>query len=67
MTATTADDLRTNLMGAWTLQSYEARSIDASDVTCPVGVDTEGIIMDTADGYMALNLARANALNKTWR
>ena len=35
-----------------------------SDVTCPVGVDAEGIIMDTADGYMALDPARANALHQ---
>ena len=39
MTTTTADDLRTNLIGAWALQSYEARSIDGSNVTYPLGVD----------------------------
>jgi hypothetical protein len=35
MTATTADDLRTNLTGAWKLQSYEDRSIDRSNVPTP--------------------------------
>jgi hypothetical protein len=63
---TTADGLRTNLIGAWTLQSYEARSIDGSNVTYPL-VAAERIIMDTTDGYMALDPARANALTRTWR
>ena len=45
MTATTADDLRTNLIGAWTLQSYEARSIDGSELIYPLGIDAQGIIM----------------------
>ena len=67
MTATTADDLRTNLIGAWTLLSYEARSFDGSNVTYPLGIDAERIIMDTTDGYMALDPARANAVTKTWR
>ena len=52
MSATTADDLRTNLTGAWVLQSYEARSIDGSDVTYPLGVNSRGIIMYTPDGYI---------------
>jgi hypothetical protein len=53
MTATTTDDLRTNLIGAWTLQSYEARSIDGSNETNPLGVDAKGIIMYIPDGYVA--------------
>ena len=59
MTATTADDLRTNLIGAWTLQSYEARSIVGSDVMYPLGVDAQGIIMYTPDGYMSAQLMRS--------
>jgi hypothetical protein len=35
MTATTADDLRTNLIGAWALQSYESSNINGSSVTHP--------------------------------
>jgi hypothetical protein len=35
MTSTAADDLRTNVIGAWKLQSYESRSIDGSNVTYP--------------------------------
>jgi hypothetical protein len=59
MTATTADDLRTNLIGAWVLQSYEARSIDGSEVTYPLGVNPGGIIMYTPDGYMSAQLMRS--------
>jgi len=66
MTTTTADDLRTNLIGAWALQSYEARSIDGSNVTYPLGVDAKGTIIYTPDDYMALDAARANALTGTW-
>jgi hypothetical protein len=64
MTITTTDDLRTNLIGAWTLQSYEARSIDGSTVTYPLGVRPGGI-MYTPDGYMALDAALAKALAGT--
>jgi hypothetical protein len=59
MTSTAADDLRTNVIGAWKLQSYESRSIDGSNVTYPLGVDAEGIIMYTADGYMSAQLMRS--------
>lgn len=47
MTSTAGDDLRTNVIGAWKLQSYESR-----------GIDAEGIIMYTADGYMSAQLMR---------
>ena len=59
MTSTTADDLRTNVIGAWILQSYESRSIDGSNVTYPLGVNAEGTIMDTADGYMSAQLMKS--------
>ena len=66
MTTTTADDLRTNLIRAWKLQTYETRSIDGSNVTYPLCVDAQGIIVYTPDGYMAIDAARANALTGTW-
>ena len=66
MTATTADDLRTNLIGAWALQSYESSNINGSNVTYPPGSDARGIILSTPDGYMALDAASANALTGTW-
>ena len=53
MTTTTTNDLRTNLIGTWTLQSYEAHSIDGSTVTHPLGTHAQGIIMYTPDGYIA--------------
>jgi Lipocalin-like domain len=58
--STTADDLRTNLIGAWTLQSCEAHSIDGSNVTYPLGVDVQGIIMYSPDGYMSGQLMRSD-------
>ncbi|MGO9152801.1 lipocalin-like domain-containing protein [Mycobacterium sp.] len=60
MTVTTADDLRANLIGAWTLQSYVSMSIDGSDVVYPLGVDARGIIMYTPDGYMSAQLMRGD-------
>jgi hypothetical protein len=59
LTVTAADDLRTNLIGAWVLQSYEARSIDGSTMTYPLGVNPRGIIMYTPDGYMSAQLMRS--------
>ena len=59
MNVTTADNLRTNLIGAWTLQSYKACSIDGSNVIYPLGVDARGIIMYTPDGYMSAQLMRS--------
>jgi Lipocalin-like domain len=60
MTTATANDLRTNLIGAWELQSYEARSIDGSAVTYPLGAHPRGIIMYTPDGYMSAQLMRSD-------
>ena len=60
MTSTMADDLRTNLIGAWTLQTYEAHNIDGSDPIYPLGVDAKGIIMYTPDGYMSAQLMRSD-------
>jgi Lipocalin-like domain len=60
MTAMTVNELHTNLIGAWTLQSYESSSVDGSDVTYPLGADARGIIMYTPDGYMSAQLMRAD-------
>ena len=59
MTAT-AEHLRANLIGAWTLESYESRSLDGAGVTYPLGRDAQGIIMYTPDGYMSAQLMRAD-------
>lgn len=58
MTAT-LEDLRTNLIGAWTLESYESRSLDGTSVIYPLGTDARGIIVYTADGYMSAQLMRS--------
>jgi lipocalin-like protein len=60
MTITTADELRAKLIGAWTLQSYESRALDGSDVTYPLGIDAHGVIMYTPDGYMSAQLMRSD-------
>lgn len=59
MNSSASEDLRTNMIGAWKLQSYESFSLDGSDVNYPLGVDAEGIIMYTADGYMSAQLMRS--------
>jgi hypothetical protein len=56
---TTENVLRTNLVGAWTLQSYQSTAVDGSDVSYPLGADAQGIIMYTPDGYMSAQLMRA--------
>ena len=58
-TTATAEDLRAHLIGAWTLESYESRSLDGSGVTYPLGPDAQGIIMYTPDGYMSAQLMRS--------
>ncbi|MCV7029618.1 lipocalin-like domain-containing protein [Mycobacterium sherrisii] len=60
MTTTTAEELRTKLIGAWTLESYESCALDRSEVTYPLGVDARGVIMYTPDGYMSAQLMRAD-------
>ena len=59
MTTTEVNMLRTNLIGAWTLQSYQSTAIDGSEVSYPLGVDARGIIMYTPDGYMSAQLMRS--------
>jgi Lipocalin-like domain len=59
MTATAADDLRAQLIGAWRLESYESRSVDGSDVIYPFGPDAQGIILYTRDGFMSTQLMRS--------
>jgi hypothetical protein len=60
MTVNTVDELRANLIGAWTLESYVSTSIDGSDMAYPLGVDARGIIMYTPDGYMSAQIMRSD-------
>jgi hypothetical protein len=60
MTVTAADELRANLIGAWTLQSYVSTATDGSGMAYPLGVDARGIIMYTPDGYMSAQIMRSD-------
>jgi hypothetical protein len=55
---TPAEDLRAKLLGAWTLVSYETRTIDGTDVTYPFGPDPQGTVLYTADGFMSAQVMR---------
>jgi hypothetical protein len=59
MTTSATTDLRTSIIGAWTLVSYESTAVDGSDVRHPLGSDARGLIMYTADGYMSAQIMRA--------
>jgi Lipocalin-like domain len=60
MTTFTSEDLRTSIIGAWTLVSYESTAVDGSDRGYPLGPDARGIIMYTADGYMSAQIMRSD-------
>lgn len=59
MTTLSANDLRSYIIGAWTLESYQSSAIDGSNVRYPLGADARGIIMYTADGYMSAQIMRS--------
>lgn len=63
MTRTIAEDLRSQLIGAWTLVSYESRRTDGTGVLYPLGPDAEGIIMYTPDGFMSAQIMRPGRPN----
>jgi Lipocalin-like domain len=62
MTTLTTEDLRTRIVGAWTLMSYESTAVDGSDLSYPLGRDARGIIMYTADGYMSAQIMRSDRM-----
>jgi Lipocalin-like domain len=59
MAKPSVNELRTGLIGSWTLDSYQASIGDGSNVTFPFGVDARGIIMYTPDGYMSAQVMRS--------
>jgi len=63
MTTTTSEDLRTRLIGAWTLVSYESRRTDGTGLYHPLGADALGIIMYTPDGFMSAQIMRQGRKN----
>lgn len=60
MTTLTARDLREYLIGAWTLECYQSSDLDGSNLRYPLGLDAQGIIIYTADGYMSAQIMRAD-------
>jgi hypothetical protein len=60
LTKTSADELRTCLIGAWTLESYVSTNVDGSDMGYPLGADARGIIVYTPDGYMSAQVMRSD-------
>jgi hypothetical protein len=60
MTTLTSEDLRTSIIGAWTLVSYQSTALDGSDPNYPLGADARGIIMYTPDGYMSAQIMRSD-------
>ena len=54
-----APSILSSLVGAWSLVSYCAPSIDnPADMAYPLGPDAEGILLYTQDGYMSATLLR---------
>lgn len=50
---------KSQLIGAWILQSYTETDVVSGEVSYPMGEKPEGIIMYTPDGYMSAQLGHA--------
>ena len=48
---------RTQLVGAWSLESYTETDAQSGEVSHPMGRNPEGLILYTSDGYMSAQLA----------
>lgn len=55
-----AEGLRSRLIGAWKLVSYQEIPVDGSEPFEPLGHEPHGIIMYTPDGYMSAQLSRVD-------
>ncbi|MDB5143438.1 MAG: lipocalin-like protein [Mucilaginibacter sp.] len=53
------DSLRSTLIGAWSLVSYETKNAEGH-ADNPLGKDAQGIIMYTPDGYMSAQIMKAD-------
>lgn len=53
--------LAQRILGSWSLVSHEVRHADGG-ITYPMGRDMKGLLLYTADGYVAANLMAANRL-----
>jgi hypothetical protein len=47
---------RTQLLGAWSLESYTEADVQSGEVSYPMGRNPEGLILYTSDGYMSAQL-----------
>ncbi|WP_448045037.1 lipocalin-like domain-containing protein [Bradyrhizobium liaoningense] len=47
---------RTQLVGAWSLESYMETDVQSGEVSYPMGRHPEGLILYTFDGYMSAQL-----------
>lgn len=52
--------LRDGLIGAWNLESFEARDVATGEERRPLGEHPRGIITYTPDGHMSAQLAQAD-------
>ncbi|MDX3761882.1 lipocalin-like domain-containing protein [Streptomyces mirabilis] len=52
----TPEELRSALVGAWRLVSYEATDIDGGDVIEPFGPRPQGLILYTPSGHMSAQI-----------
>jgi hypothetical protein len=48
---------RTQLLGAWSLESYTEADVQSGEVSYPMGRNPEGLILYTSDGYMSAQLS----------
>ena len=58
--------LREQLIGAWTLVSYEERPVDGSPSFYPMSEQPVGIIMYTPDGYMSAQLMKPGRTTRSF-
>jgi hypothetical protein len=53
------EQLRSQLVGAWRLVSYETSSVEGGDTAYPLGPDASGLIIYTDDGGMSAQIMAA--------
>ncbi|MEM1360342.1 MAG: lipocalin-like domain-containing protein [Pseudomonadota bacterium] len=63
LNAASAEDIHTAILGAWVLSDWSVTGQDGS-VVQPYGPNAEGMIMYTADGQMAVQMADPSATDE---
>lgn len=54
----TAATIRNRLIGAWSLVSYQERTVADDELRWPLGVDAAGLLLYTPDGYVSAQIMR---------